>query len=88
MGLDVSRKGALIARDGAISESLLTVGPARKGDLWESTAVPEIREQVHRLVEHLVSASRFARSRAVNPYCFSACGDLNRVKGVDAGPCS
>jgi hypothetical protein len=30
-----------------------------KGDLWESTAVPEIREQVHRLVEHLVSTDGF-----------------------------
>ena len=57
LGLDVSADGALIDQDGMISESLYTIGPARKGSLWESTAVPEIREQARRLVEHLVSAS-------------------------------
>jgi uncharacterized NAD(P)/FAD-binding protein YdhS len=57
LGLDVSADGALIDEDGMISESLYAIGPARKGSLWESTAVPEIREQARRLVEHLVSAS-------------------------------
>jgi uncharacterized NAD(P)/FAD-binding protein YdhS len=55
LGLDVSPEGALVNREGAISESIYTVGPARKGNLWESTAVPELRVQVHKLVEHLLS---------------------------------
>jgi uncharacterized NAD(P)/FAD-binding protein YdhS len=55
LGLDVSLDGALIARDGTTSSSLYAVGPARKGSLWESTAVPELREQIHKLVEHLVN---------------------------------
>jgi uncharacterized NAD(P)/FAD-binding protein YdhS len=57
LGLDVSADGALIDQDGTTSDSLYALGPARKGSLWESTAVPEIREQARRLVEHLVSAS-------------------------------
>jgi uncharacterized NAD(P)/FAD-binding protein YdhS len=55
LGLDVSLDGALIGRDGTISQSLYAVGPARKGSLWESTAVPELREQIHKLVQHLMN---------------------------------
>jgi len=58
LGLDVSADGALIDQDGMISESLYAIGPARKGSLWESTAVPEIREQARMLVERLVNAMR------------------------------
>ena len=54
LGLDTSADGELIDRDGIASDSLYAVGPARKGDLWESTAVPEIREQVDQLVQRLV----------------------------------
>lgn len=52
LGLDTSADGALIDRDGIASDSLYAVGPARKGNLWESTAVPEIREQVYQLIRH------------------------------------
>jgi uncharacterized NAD(P)/FAD-binding protein YdhS len=55
LGLDVSLNGALIGRDGNISESLYAVGPALKGSLWESTAVPELREQIHKLVQHIMN---------------------------------
>jgi uncharacterized NAD(P)/FAD-binding protein YdhS len=54
LGLDVSPDGALVGRDGNVSQSLYAIGPARKGSLWESTAVPELREQIHKLVQHLV----------------------------------
>ncbi len=57
LGLDVSLDGALIGRDGSASQVLYTVGPARKGSLWESTAVPELREQIHRLAQHLIGMS-------------------------------
>jgi uncharacterized NAD(P)/FAD-binding protein YdhS len=46
LGLDVSDDGALIHQDGLASDFLYALGPARKGGLWETTAVPEIREQV------------------------------------------
>jgi uncharacterized NAD(P)/FAD-binding protein YdhS len=54
LGLDATADGALIDQDGNVSDSLYTAGLARKGSLWESTAVPEMREQVYRLVQHLV----------------------------------
>jgi uncharacterized NAD(P)/FAD-binding protein YdhS len=57
LGLDVSLDGALIGHDGTTSQSLYAIGPARKGSVWESTAVPELREQIHRLAQHLVNAS-------------------------------
>jgi uncharacterized NAD(P)/FAD-binding protein YdhS len=57
LGLDASADGALIDQDGVVSDSLYTVGLARKGSLWESTAIPEIREQVYQLVQHLVKRS-------------------------------
>jgi uncharacterized NAD(P)/FAD-binding protein YdhS len=57
LGLDVSADGALIDQEGNVSDSLYAVGPSRKGRLWENTAVPEIREQICQLVEHLVNAS-------------------------------
>jgi uncharacterized NAD(P)/FAD-binding protein YdhS len=62
LGLDVSSDGALVDRDGAISRTLFAAGPLRRGSLWESTAVPEIRQQVSKLVEHLVKESRDERS--------------------------
>ncbi len=55
LGLDVSPDGALISRDGIISQSLYAVGPALKGSRWESTAVPELREQIHKLVQQLIN---------------------------------
>jgi len=56
LGLDVSPDGALVGSDGSISQSLYAVGPALKSSLWESTAVPELREQIHKLAQHLVDA--------------------------------
>jgi len=56
LGLDVSPDAALVGSDGTISQSLYAVGPALKGSLWESTAVPELREQIHKLVQYLVNA--------------------------------
>jgi len=32
------------------------VGPTRKGHLWETTAVPEIRQQAEQLAQHLLKA--------------------------------
>jgi|HubBroStandDraft_6_1064221.scaffolds.fasta_scaffold43606_2 uncharacterized NAD(P)/FAD-binding protein YdhS len=57
LGLDVSEDGALIDTDGTPSDFLYTVGPPRKGSLWETTAVPEIREEVAELVAHLLGIS-------------------------------
>lgn len=54
MGLDVDENGALLDVNGRSSHALFTIGPPRKGCLWETTAVPEIRAQAAQLAEHLL----------------------------------
>jgi len=51
LGLDVDDNGALLDEHGAPSHFLYAIGPPRKGALWETTAVPEIRVQVRELVD-------------------------------------
>jgi uncharacterized NAD(P)/FAD-binding protein YdhS len=54
LGLDATREGALIGPGGRPSSVLSTLGPPLRGVLWETTAVPEIREQARRLAERLL----------------------------------
>jgi uncharacterized NAD(P)/FAD-binding protein YdhS len=56
LGLEVDRNGALIDYKGVPSPLLFTIGPTRKGQLWETTAVPEIRQQADQLGAYLVKA--------------------------------
>ena len=41
--------GQLLTADGRAAHGLFTIGTLRRGTLWESTAVPEIRTQARRL---------------------------------------
>src|SRR6185436_4311125 len=45
LGLSADAAGRLRRRDGSVSSSVLVLGALRRGDLWESTAVPELRAQ-------------------------------------------
>ncbi|HZW96850.1 MAG TPA: FAD/NAD(P)-binding protein [Candidatus Eremiobacteraceae bacterium] len=56
LGLDTAEDGALIDGRGIASDFLYTIGPLRKGNLWETTAVPEIRVQASQLALHLISS--------------------------------
>jgi uncharacterized NAD(P)/FAD-binding protein YdhS len=53
LGLNVSETGALISRRGPASRFLFAAGSLRRGQLWEITAVPELRDQARELAEHL-----------------------------------
>jgi len=55
LGLDVDANGALLDFSGTPSQSLYAIGPIRKGSLWESIAVPELRDQASQLAKHLLS---------------------------------
>jgi uncharacterized NAD(P)/FAD-binding protein YdhS len=60
LGLDSTPEGEVVGRDGRVVPGLYAVGPPRKGTLWESTAIPEIRTQaaeVSRLVLGRVTAT-------------------------------
>ncbi|MFC3382422.1 FAD/NAD(P)-binding protein [Couchioplanes azureus] len=53
LGLDIDPAGRLVAADGRVHERLWLIGPLRRGAQWETTAVPEIRAQAHRLATDL-----------------------------------
>lgn len=61
LGLDVTPEGAVIGADGIASARLWALGPPARAALWETVAVPDIRERIEALVETLaetpVSAS-------------------------------
>lgn len=56
MGVETDADGRLIGHDGAPVEGLFTLGPLRRPALWESTAIPEIREQAAALAKVLAKS--------------------------------
>lgn len=56
IGFDTAPDGAFRARDGHVSGQLFTLGPPRIGELYETTAIPEIRDQARDLAATLVDA--------------------------------
>ena len=56
IGIDTAANGALIDADGNTSELLYTLGTPRKGNLWETTAVGEIRVQAANLAQNLLKS--------------------------------
>ena len=63
LGLDVDEHGALSDSKGVSSHSLYAIGPTRKGYLWETTTVPEIRVQAAALGERLAAMLERKRGR-------------------------
>ncbi|MDX9750141.1 MAG: FAD/NAD(P)-binding protein [Flavobacteriales bacterium] len=55
LGLATTAEGALVHADGRAADDLFAMGPLCKATLWESTAVPEIREQARDLAERIVA---------------------------------
>jgi len=45
LGIETADNGALLGRDGEALPGLFTLGPLRRPELWETTAIPEIRAQ-------------------------------------------
>ncbi|WP_238361080.1 MBL fold metallo-hydrolase [Iningainema tapete] len=56
IGIDTTNNGALLDADGNASKLLYTLGTPRKGNLWESTAVGEIRTQAANLAIELLKS--------------------------------
>ena len=59
LGIDSTQDGALIDGLGAASNWLFAIGPFRKGRLWESIAVPELREQACSLTSLLLCSDDY-----------------------------
>ncbi|MEH2056605.1 MAG: FAD/NAD(P)-binding protein [Nostoc sp.] len=56
LGLDTDTHGALYTADGNVSTLFYTMGTPRKGDLWETIAVPELRGQAQELSKALLQS--------------------------------
>jgi uncharacterized NAD(P)/FAD-binding protein YdhS len=57
LGLATATSGGLLSADGTASDSLYTLGPPKKGAMWETTAVPELRVQAVKLAQTLLLTS-------------------------------
>ena len=66
LGLEVEANGALISAAGMASRRLYTLGPLRKGGLWETIAVPELREQAPALARQLLQSLRVKAALALS----------------------
>jgi uncharacterized NAD(P)/FAD-binding protein YdhS len=56
LGFDVDADGRVVRGDGSVSPELHAVGYARRGTEYETTAVPELREQAQALARQLLGA--------------------------------
>jgi uncharacterized NAD(P)/FAD-binding protein YdhS len=66
LGLMTDETGALISTDGSVSKMIFTLGPLRRGMLWESTSIPEIRVQAAALAEVLLGEPQLPRDSEDN----------------------
>lgn len=57
LGLRTDAHGALLGANGAVSPGLFTLGPSRRPAYFESTAVPELRQQATALAAVLAECS-------------------------------
>ncbi|HEY6328082.1 MAG TPA: FAD/NAD(P)-binding protein [Blastocatellia bacterium] len=57
LGLDVDDDGRCIDATGNRSGTIYTIGPVRKGAMWETTAVPEIRVQAANLARKILECA-------------------------------
>ncbi|KQW48662.1 hypothetical protein ASC77_07950 [Nocardioides sp. Root1257] len=58
LGLDSTPSGQVVGADGVPVPGLYAVGPPRKGTLWESTAIPEIRTQAAEVARLVLDRTR------------------------------
>lgn len=59
--------GALVDAAGNVAADLFAIGPLRRGELWETTAIPEIRRQAEEVSGRVLSAT--ARDAQVSGDC-------------------
>lgn len=58
LGIQADAGGALVDVSGKPSDTLFTLGPPLRGQLYETTAIPEIRDQAAELAGRLIAACR------------------------------
>ena len=55
LGVETLDGGELVDETGAATPGLYAVGPPRRGTLWESTAIPEIRAQAAAVADGIIA---------------------------------
>jgi uncharacterized NAD(P)/FAD-binding protein YdhS len=80
VGFHCSQDGAVIDADGRVSEIIFNLGPGRLGDLLESIAVPEIRQQAvalaSTLAQHMRSKTALSETRTAAMEPWEPAGEL------------
>ena len=61
LGLDVGRSGAVRDAHGRPASDIVALGPLLRGSRYETTAIPEIRDQAAALARHLLARQGDAR---------------------------
>ncbi len=56
LGIDTDRYGRVIGSGGVPVPGLYAVGPLRRGEGWETTAIPEIRQHGHQVATAVLAA--------------------------------
>ena len=54
LGITTTPQGELVGGNGQVVHGVYTLGPPRRGELWESTAVPELRQQAQELANQIL----------------------------------
>lgn len=85
LGLDTAADGTILDAAGNRSSLFYTLGTPRKGELWETIAVPELRQQAQSLAATVLQSLPL-RVRPVPPLRATASGDLRPVTAVSPAP--
>ena len=67
MGIDTDDDGRVRSADGKPHPTLWALGALRRGQLWKTTAIPEIRTQANAIADYLVAAPAFRGARTRGP---------------------
>jgi uncharacterized NAD(P)/FAD-binding protein YdhS len=62
LGLDTTPEGFLVGDDGTVTPRVMVIGPPRRGTLFETTAVPELRSQALHIADHIAATGPAPRS--------------------------
>ena len=67
LGIEVDARGALLNASGTPSEIIYALGPPLRGQLYETTAIPEIRDQAAALADRLLATCRGREGSLASP---------------------
>ncbi len=72
IGVNATAHGQLLDRAGKPVPGLFTLGATMRGELWESNAVPELRQQAQALARELLFSGSFLETEPKTPQALSS----------------